>query len=259
LKNLWQLLYITLNPTESNFMKNRRHLLSMILLLLAATAARAEKLNFLSETAVDPVKLLPAPASRDSEEVKAELDAMVAIQATRTKEQVARCCSEVKPTIAEFQDVLGPWFTPENLPKLARLLKKAEHDSKYFVGAAKVHFDRKRPYDEDSRIHPATELENTPAYPSGHATRGLLDAKILAKLAPRRRAELLERGRQIGWDRVIAGVHHPSDIVAGRVLGQAVAQALFDCKQFQDEFDAAKAEFDAVQSRQAEPAGVGND
>ena len=238
-------------------MRPRLQVLSAILLLLVATAARADKLYFLSETAVDPVRLLPAPASPDSEEAKAELDAMVAIQATRTKEQEARCSAEVTFSMAAFQGVIGRWFTEENLPKLARLLKNVEKDSKYFTGAVKKHYDRKRPYAEDSRIHPATEPENTPAYPSGHATRGLLYAKILAKLAPRRRAELLERGRQVGWDRVIAGVHHPSDIVAGRVLGQALAQALLDCPKFQDELAEAKVEFDAVKQQHEQPAGVG--
>lgn len=239
-------------------MKTRSQVISLVLLLLLSTVASAEKLNYLSETAVDPVKLLPAPPSPASAEVKAELDLLVAIQTSRTPEQVARCHSEEKLGIAAFQDIVGPWFTAENLPKLERLTKHATKDTKYFTDAAKTHYDRKRPFAEDSRISPIVEKEPTPAYPSGHATRGTVMARILVKLDPSHRAEILERGRDIGWDRVIGGVHHPTDIMAGRVLGQAVSQALFDSADFQKEFDAAKAEFDDVKQHHAEPVGAGS-
>lgn len=238
-------------------MKNRTSLLALLLVLLPTFVAGAEKLSFLSETAVDPVRLLPGPPLLGSEEAKAELDCMVAIQETRTQVQVARCCSEVRVTLAAFRDVMGPWFTAENLPKLNRLVQRADKDTKYFTDAVKSHYDRKRPYDEDNRIHPATELERTPAYPSGHATRGIVFAKILIKLAPDRRAALLERGREIGWDRVLAGMHHPSDIIAGRVLGQAIAQALMENPSFEQELAEAKAEFDAVRLQQTAPVGAG--
>src|SRR5208283_3499611 len=95
------------------------------------------------------------------------------------------------------------------------------------------------------------------AYPSGHATRGILFARILAQIAPDSRVELMERGREIGWDRVIAGVHRPSDIVAGRTLGEAIANALLDSKGFQEELAAAKAEFEEVKHEQRGPTPSG--
>jgi acid phosphatase (class A) len=53
----------------------------------------------------------------------------------------------------------------------------------------------------------------------------------------------LKRGQEIGWDRVIAGVHFPSDVYAGRVLGQTLAQAMLKSPDFQRRLTQAKAEF----------------
>ena len=214
-------------------MSARVRIACLILLTILASGVRGEGLRYLSADALNVVELLPAPAAIDSEEARAERDLMVAIQEQRTEGQVARCRSEVKVTLAAFARVMGPWFTAENLPRLEQLVKHAEKDTKVFSDAAKNHFLRKRPAAEDPRIQIAVENEDSPSYPSGHATRGIVFATIIAQLAPQQRAALLERGREIGWDRVIAGVHHPSDIIAGRVVGQAVARALLASPQFQ--------------------------
>ena len=66
----------------------------------------------------------------------------------------------------------------------------------------------------------------------------------------------MERGREIGWDRVIAGLHHPSDIVAGRVLGQALAEAVLADPKFHDDFAAMKKELTDAEHHAAAPAGA---
>ena len=233
-------------------MSNHVRIASLALLLLAA-ASQAETLHYLAPDAIDAVRLLPAPPAVDSDEARAERELMLTLQRQRTAGQTARCRSEVKVTLAAFARVLGPWFTVEKLPGLAQLLKRAEHDALFFADAAKNHYQRKRPAAEDPRIQIAVENEATPAYPSCHATRGMLFAEIIAQLAPQQEAALLERGREIGWDRVIAGMHHPSDIFAGRVIGQAAAQALLANPRFQQELAAARAEFERA-PRQRSPA-----
>jgi acid phosphatase (class A) len=144
---------------------------------------------------------------------------------------------------------------------LDKLLKTAVSDSKHFGAIAKDYFQRKRPYREDSRIQPLGQRDDECAYPSGHATRGILCAMILVQLDPGRAEKLLERGREIGWDRVIGGVHHPSDIVAGRVLGQAVARALMKSPAFQADLQEAKQEYEALKkanTRQPAAAALSN-
>jgi acid phosphatase (class A) len=230
-------------------MKTRVKILSALLVLTLVIAARADTLNFLCDKAVDPASLLPAPAAVNSEEGKAELDFLVALQKQRTPEQVTRCRTEMNLNMALFQGVLGPWLTPANLPALDSLSQKIDKDVGYFIGAAKTHFNRPRPAKADSRISCAIPIDASLAYPSGHSTWATVHALLLAELAPEHRAELLARGREIGWDRNVAGVHYYSDVLAGRVFGQALWQALLKNPQFRDELAKVKVEFSDVARR----------
>jgi acid phosphatase (class A) len=69
----------------------------------------------------------------------------------------------------------------------------------------------------------------------------------LAEIFPSRREAILEKGREIGWVRVEAGVHTPLAIYAGRVLGQALAESFLRDPKFQADLAAAKAEASAAQ------------
>ena len=52
-------------------------------------------------------------------------------------------------------------------------------------------------------------------------------------------------GLNVGWHRVLAGVHFPSDIQAGRVLGMAIAARMINSPAFQADLAAVKAELAA--------------
>jgi membrane-associated phospholipid phosphatase len=73
--------------------------------------------------------------------------------------------------------------------------------------------------------------------------RGALWAEILVKLAPPLRGQLLARGAQIGHDRIIAGVHFPTDVAAGQKLGIAIARRLMAGSKFRRDLAHAKIEF----------------
>lgn len=64
------------------------------------------------------------------------------------------------------------------------------------------------------------------SFPSSHAARGAAYAAVLAELFPGKNANLLDRGEQIGEDRMIAGIHFPSDVEAGQRIGKAVPREL---------------------------------
>ncbi len=236
-------------------MIHTRFLTVAILLCLAATVhaatvhaatvqAKEKELHFLKPDSIRVDYLLPAPPSLGSEEQKAEIEALLAIQATRTSEQVKRVEAEMKFDMTAFDGIMGSWFTPENLPKTNKLLKDAAAESKVFSTAAKDLFQRKRPYWDDDRLKPLGERETECGYPSGHATRGILFARILLKLEPKKKDRLLERGREIGWDRAIGGVHYPSDVAAGRELGLAVAHALLTNSEFKAQLREVKTEYE---------------
>ena len=202
---------------------------------------------FLRPAAIDPIKLLPAPAAENSAETKAEIDALLALQAARTPAEVARAKSEVDLKFTAFESAFGKWFSAKNLPQTDALCKTLEGEIKVFSRPAKDHFRRRRPPAVDKRLKPLFDVGNDPSYPSGHATRGMVFALVLADAFPEKREALLTRGLEIGWDRCIAGVHYPSDVVAGRVLGQAVAQALLESPAFKKELDKVKTEIEAAE------------
>jgi len=51
----------------------------------------------------------------------------------------------------------------------------------------------------------------------------VLEATLLAQLQPQDREAILARGRQVGFDRPLGGVHYPSDVEAGQAVGAAFA------------------------------------
>jgi acid phosphatase (class A) len=238
--------------------RSPRFLLAIPLLLVTAGFAgakdkaakmdKAEALHYLTPASVDVMKLLPAPPKPETDEAKADLDVVLRVQEKRTDAEVARALSEAKLKMKAFSPVVGTWFTAENLPLTAKLIKTAEKDSKYFSALGKEKFARKRP-PNDARIKPKIEESDEPSYPSGHSTRAILFASIIAELDPEQADLLMDRAREIGWDRVIAGVHYPSDIIAGRVLGQALFQAMGKNPEFQADLAVAKAEFAAAQQK----------
>jgi acid phosphatase (class A) len=228
-----------------------KHVLTAMSLfaMLVADAPAAEP-HFIDLSAVDAVALLPPPPAAASEEGVADVDAVLKAQATRTKEEIARGKSESKLSPVAFQSVLGPEFTAEKCPRIFALLEDAAEDSKLFTTKAKEDFGRLRPKAADSRVEPVNKGDNDPSYPSGHSTRAMLSARILCEIAPDKKHELLDRAEQIGWDRVLIGAHYPTDVFAGEVLGQALAQAMSKNPDFQARLAAAKEEFHASNAPQ---------
>jgi len=64
---------------------------------------------------------------------------------------------------------------------------------------------------------------NTPSFPSGHTATSIAGALALARVWPSARWLLGGLAALIAFSRVYVGVHYPSDILAGAVLGIALA------------------------------------
>jgi len=148
-----------------------------------------------------------------------------------------------------FKNVLGPWFTKKNLPITAALFGRVDATEHPVIDSAKKDWSRPRPFSQDKRVHPPIDLPKNASYPSGHSTVGDLDALILAELAPDLKEAILARGLQIGDDRVIAGVHFPSDVDAGHTLANALFAKLTASPAFQADLAQAKAEIAAARAK----------
>ena len=167
----------------------------------------------------------------------------------RKPEELARIKREVNLNVYLFDDVLGPWFTAKNLPVTAALFERVDATEHPVIVSAKKYWNRPRPPLQDKRVHPAIDLPTNASYPSGHSTVGNLDALILTELAPDLKVQLLARGRQIGYDRVSAGVHFPSDVAAGETLAHDLFARLSANPAFQADLVQAKAEVAAVRAK----------
>jgi acid phosphatase (class A) len=198
---------------------------------------------------VDLKALLPDPPANDSATTKQEIELILQKQKARTPDDVLRIKREVHLDIFLFDTVLGPTFQNEDVPVTAAFFKKIDDTIRPVVMSAKKYWDRPRPPKLDKRVKPPIDLPKNASYPSGHSTFGNLNALVLADLAPDLRDPLLTRGAQIGDDRIIAGVHYPSDVAAGKKLADDLYALLKASPQYQADFAKAKAEMDTIRGK----------
>lgn len=213
-------------------------LLAALLACASATAnaparpAAAPAAAVASDLASDLVAAIPSPPAVGSDEQKADLAIVLWVQRTRTPADVDRAKLTAKLGPEAFAPAMGAGWDAAKYPKTVALLKDARARARSTLHAAKERFARKRPYDADPRATPAIDREPSSAYPSGHATYGMVLAHTLAELAPDRRDAVLKAGAGIGHDRVVGGVHWPSDVVAGQQLGSALADRILSDAAF---------------------------
>lgn len=219
----------------------------LILALLCISAEPAARAPYIAPGDIDVKALLIGPPVDNSAEHRQEVDALLRYQDSRTAEDVKRCKDEEEVTVFAFADVLGPWFVEKDLPVTGELMQDVYKETKAVSAAAKKEWNRMRPPLADPRIKPCVTLEHTPSFPSGHATRGMAWAVLLAEMFPDKRDALMARGRQIGDDRVIGGMHYPTDVAAGQKLGAEFSKRLLAIDAFRTELDKAKAECLAAQ------------
>lgn len=169
----------------------------------------------------------PFPVLNSLEE-KLEMNIIYLYQKTRTAKQCEEAQSESKASLQNFfGGVKGP-LTSEELKNIKLKLTLPFIRTGANIEFTKVYFNRPRPYLSHTDVLPCIDLEKSKAYPSGHATLARMYARILGMYFPERKMQLLARADQIALNRVIGGVHHPSDIFAGIKLGDALAEEMLD-------------------------------
>ena len=191
------------------------------------TAVTARPTHFVAPEALDLPALVPAPPAPDSLVTRTELEVVLQFQDARTPAQAARCVQIESEDIWLFgAEVVGPWFTAGNLPQTAAFFAEVRDDFILINRTAKALYPRRRPPFADPRIKPCVEFADTGAYPSGHGIQSSLWAALLGEIFPEHAAGFQARALETRRFKLISGVHYPSDIVAGQVLGEAVARAM---------------------------------
>jgi undecaprenyl-diphosphatase len=73
---------------------------------------------------------------------------------------------------------------------------------------------------------PLLDVPTTSSFPSGHSATGFACAYVLSRAAPRLTIPFFLLAALIAFSRNYVGVHYPLDVVAGALIGLAVARAL---------------------------------
>lgn len=93
-------------------------------------------------------------------------------------------------------------------------------------GILKNKYQRPRPFQVDPSIDVIGRTPKDASYPSAHAARAYAAARVLATYDP----ALTELAYQLAYEtaisRIYAGVHFPSDVIAGARLGTALANSV---------------------------------
>lgn len=216
----------------------------LAIVALNAGLAQASAPAFVAPAQIDAVDMLPSPPANGSDRARAELAELHQIEKQRTAAEIAAArADEAERDIFIFKTVLGPGFNARALPLTAVLSRHVEQDEKADIEPVKNVFRRERPYNFDKSLHPVcrTKLKND-SYPSGHAMTDYLMALTLASMLPERRAAIFARADAYAHERLICGVHYPSDVEAGKRLAYALFAVMATKPRFQAERAAAEAE-----------------
>ena len=156
-----------------------------------------------------------------------------------------------------FSCSLGITVSEADTPRLYRLLRRTLTDLGRSPRAAKVHYDRRRPFVENQ--HPLctpqekNRLARDGSYPSGHNAIGWGWALILAEISPAQTDALLVRGRNFGESRNVCNVHWHSDVMQGRLVGAGMVARLHADPVFRADLAAARLEIDQARQQGRKP------
>jgi acid phosphatase (class A) len=204
------------------------------LLLLAALFAPAPASAAWQSIAASDFEVPPPPAPGSAGDQQ-DFATLFSLQASRTPEQ---CSVAASMPIPDFKSLYAPsgLLTPAEMTAVQPFLDEVSGKVSAVAGVFKKEYSRPRPYNENKKIQPCADKPGgSTAYPSGHATEGAVDACVLGQIFPDRAQKLTDWGRYVGDLRVIAGVHHPTDVAAGQALAASICSWLVEQGDFNAE------------------------
>lgn len=163
-------------------------------------------------------------------------------QALRTKAMEDKSLADSEQTVFLFADAVGARFTGDNFPIARKFFDSVYKTESNLNKQGKEKWHRLRPPAKNPKLKPVGKFENQGSYPSGHAAFGWFTGIVLADMLPEMRDAIMTRAREISMNRLVGGVHYPSDIEAGRLLGVACAVETRNNPAFLADFEEARLE-----------------
>jgi len=216
---------------------------------LAAAAAvwwwiDADGTHFLPAEEPAFISQFAAPSAPDSAQTRNELARLLSLQQSRSDADVAAARADRKTELRRFYGALGlDADNPPDLPQLERLAERVEDDVRIHVRHVKEHFRRLRPYEIEPRLKPCIDnVRGDLSYPSGHAAYAWSMAYLLESMVPERKPALEARATEFARQRMVCGVHFPSDLAAGKQAAEWLLKEMRLHPEFSMEAAAAAAE-----------------
>ena len=209
-----------------------RTLLAVAALALAACAhaqtppaSPDRTATFVAPEALDLARTLPRWPADDTLAGRADLETVRDLALFRTPDLAAEADADAPlGPVPWTARIAGVAFSPETHPRTAALLVSVHDDMRAVNRAANaVHGWRERPSVRDPSVKPSLSLgaQPTPAYPSARTAGARVWAGVLCDLAPAQCPAFEVQAARTAWLRVIGGVHYPTDIAGGRIVGDA--------------------------------------
>ncbi len=210
-------------------------LLAVLLVAAAAPVAAHPDARFyyLDPKQLDLTVLLPPPPDAASTNELADEEQVAAAVAARSPAQLLEAEEASERSVFFFAQSVGPGFDRTRLPLTARLFSHIRSDVEKLIDQAKSYWDRPRPGDAQKRRG---------SYPSGHAAFAASTAIVLSQLLPGKRDAIFEQARTFAENRILLGLHYPSDVASGWTAGTLAAYVMMHDRAFQRDYAAAKAE-----------------
>lgn len=188
-----------------------------------ARAPIAESPTFFAPLNSVNVAAFPPPPTAGSTVDKNDFATLMTIQTSRTK---AQCAAAEEQAMCDLPSFFGSLLSQKELAAVSDLYGEVFNDTDYFVNGVKARFNRPRPYLRFNSIHICIDPNPTTSYPSGHSAISRAMARTLGLIFPDRADAFLRLGNQAAMNRMIGGVHHPSDVRAGQAIGDLVFEGM---------------------------------
>jgi acid phosphatase (class A) len=193
---------------------------------------------FLQSSPLDLALIIERPPSNNSAVTLAELKQLHDIENVRTVQEANEAkADDVEQDIFVYRSIFGSGFTPGNLSA------DVHNEEGIATEPLKAGYARPRPYQLDHSLHPICKVTTEAnSYPSGHTLSGYLLGYTLAYLTPEKKDQILARTDEYAHNRLVCGVHYPSDVEASKALAAAMFGAMLLNPAFQQRLRDAQKE-----------------
>lgn len=208
-------------------------------IILKKAHLTSQQIYYVPDGQFKTVSFNPPPAP-ESDAQREDLAVILSWQNKRTEADCAKAGETAKADYDFFWGTNSPF--PEPIPgEVKDFFNRLSSDLEGAVTNMKERYQRPRPYKAyPGDAVPCIKKSWGYSYPSGHSTYSRVFADVLTDIVPERKDEFFSRADEIAQDRVIGGVHFPTDIAAGKVFGDLYHSELLKSEAYRKDIEKMK-------------------